>query len=111
MGLKNMIRRWLRDDAPVPEQPPNFGHGFMNMVSETQAAVVAWKIENGYIAMQRGNQYADRAATFRYCADTQAIADFIATVTAREAMMSGSGIKKQHAAQAYAAQKSAIPSF
>jgi hypothetical protein len=78
----------------------------MNMVSETQAAVVAWKIENGYIVMQRGNQFSDRAGTFRYCADTQSIADFIATVTAREAMMSGSDIKHL-AAQAYAAQKSA----
>lgn len=112
MGLKSMIRRWLDSDVPQPpEQSPSFGHGFMNMVSETQAAVVAWKIENGYIVMQRGNQYSDRAGTFRYCADTQSIADFIATVTAREAMMSGSDIKKHHAAQAYAAQKSANSSF
>jgi len=107
MGLKNMIRRWLRDDAPVPESPLHHGHGFMNMVSETQAAVVAWKIENGYIAMQRVSPYSDRAATFRYCADTQAIADFIAAVTAKEAMFGGSDTKKHLAAQAYAAQKSA----
>jgi hypothetical protein len=59
------------------------------MFGDCQPAVVAFKIENGYVVrtVQTGPEYDRVASGFTYCKDHAAIADHIVSEAAREKVM------------------------
>jgi len=83
------IKRWIRNiineqlAQPAEQHRPRLG----DMFADAGAAVVAFKIENGYV-VRTHNQQATMAGIsnggFTYCADHQAIADYIITAAAKD---------------------------
>ncbi len=58
----------------------------LDMFSNNLPAMVVFRIDNGYIVrvMNQDTAYVERGVGFVYCADHQAIADYIVTVSAKE---------------------------
>jgi len=83
------IKRWIRNiineqlAQPVEQHRPRLG----DMLADAGAAIVAFKIENGYVVRVHNREAAMAGVGhggFTYCADHQAIADYIVTAAAKD---------------------------
>lgn len=86
----NAFKRWLYrmvkegGAVPVDSERTNKLH---DMLSHNMAAMVAFKIDNGYIVRTMNPEIAyhgERSPGFVYCADHQAIADHLVSSAVKE---------------------------
>jgi hypothetical protein len=95
----NAFKRWLYrmvkegGAVPVDSERTNKLH---DMLSHNMAAMVAFKIDNGYIVRTMNPEIAyhgERSPGFVYCADHQAIADHLVSAAVKERL----GLQEQTA--------------
>lgn len=83
------LKRWIKGiinehlHQPVEPHRPRLGDMFM----DAGAAIVAFKIDNGYVVRVHNSQAVMAGVPsggFTYCADHQAIADYIVTAAMKD---------------------------
>jgi fructose-1,6-bisphosphatase/sedoheptulose 1,7-bisphosphatase-like protein len=113
MGLRNFFGKKLlgmvKDARRIEEQQEQVAVDYhetarlSSQVSQNNAAFVAYRISNGYLIQTVTNDETyQRRQAFMYCADHQAIADFIVSEATKTALGIGApGIRgEQNMAQA-----------
>jgi len=85
-AFKRWLYRMVKEGGAVPvdSERTNKLH---DMLTHNMAAMVAFKIDNGYIVRTMNPEIAyhgERSPGFVYCADHQAIADYIVSSAMRE---------------------------
>jgi hypothetical protein len=83
----NFIKKWIRKIANQNEsmQAEVRTNKLHDMFSNNIAAMVAFKIDNGYVVRCMSPDYAgERSPGFTYCADHQAIADHLVSSAMRD---------------------------
>lgn len=85
-AFKRWLYRMVKEGGGIPADSERTNK-LHDMLSHNMAAMVAFKIDNGYIVRTMNPEIAyhgERSPGFAYCADHQAIADYIVSSAMRE---------------------------
>jgi hypothetical protein len=81
--LQDKLRQWVLG-TPPPPMPQTAMESRLQMLLESRPALLAWRIDNGFLLVQR-DIHRDELR-LHYCADHQAIADYLITSAAQQTM-------------------------
>lgn len=81
--LQDKLRRWVLS-TPPPPMPQTAMESRLQMLLESRPTLLAWRIDNGFLLAQR-DIHRDEMRV-QYCADHQAIADYLITSAAQQTM-------------------------
>lgn len=104
--LQNKLRQWVLG-TPPPPMPETAVESRLQMLLESRPTMLAWRIDNGFILAQR-DIHRDEMRV-QYCADHQAIADYLISSAAQETLFPHSA--KTLGAKSSAANITVAPSY
>ena len=81
--LQDKLRQWVLG-TPPPPMPQTAMESRLQMLLESRPALLAWRIDNGFLLMQR--DFHRDEMRVQYCADHQAIADYLISSAAQETL-------------------------
>ena len=84
-SLQNKLRQWVLSAPPPPMSvPQSVVESRLHTLMESRPTMLAWRIDNGFILVQR-DIHRDELRV-HYCADHQAIADYLISSAAQQAL-------------------------
>ena len=81
--LQNKLRQWVLS-TPPPPLAQTAVESRLQTLMESRPTLLAWRIDNGFLLAQRDFHRDD--LRLHYCADHQAIADYLITSAAQQTM-------------------------
>lgn len=81
--LQNKLRQWVLS-TPPPPLAQTAAESRLQTLMESRPTLLAWRIDNGFLLAQRDFHRDD--LRLHYCADHQAIADYLITSAAQQTL-------------------------
>jgi hypothetical protein len=82
--LQDKLRRWVLSAPPPRMAPQTAVESRLQMLFDSRPTLMAWRIDNGFLLGQR-DVHRDELRMY-YCADHQAIADYLIRTAAQQAL-------------------------
>jgi hypothetical protein len=100
-SLQNKLRQWVLSAPPPPMNvPQSVVESRLHTLMESRPTVLAWQIDNGFVLVHRDIHREE--TRIHYCADHQAIADYLISTAAQKTLFpSSAGLANVKAAPSY----------